>query len=97
MGIGCAHSSLNKNILCCCTSSSDTIDAGLIQRHHKFVGRLIVEFVIAVEDNLVVGLELTRQVGPEGLEIRRRSEDCAIVASIVVRVENSMGASGGDV
>lgn len=53
-----------------------------------------MELIVAVEDNLVVGLELSRQICPKGLEVRCRGKDGAIIASKVVGVENGIFTSG---
>lgn len=73
-------------------SCSDSIDTSLVELSNKSVGRFIVEFILAIKDHIVVGCELSSYVGPESLEVGRGSEDCAIVSSKVVRVNNSMSS-----
>jgi hypothetical protein len=53
-----------------------------------------MELIVTVEDDIVIGPELSRQICPKSLEIRRRCEDRAIIASKVVRVENGIFTSG---
>lgn len=52
-----------------------------------------MELVIAIEDNIIIGLELGSDIGPEGLEVRCRSENGAVVSSKIVRIDNSMPPS----
>ncbi len=84
------YCSFNEDILRCCTSSSDTINASLVEGDHKNIGRFIMKLVVAIKYNVVVGLELGSYICSIGLEIRRRSKDAAIIAPEVVRVNNSM-------
>ena len=55
-----------------------------------------MELIIAVKDNIMVRLELRRNVGPESLEIGCGSEDRAVVSAEVMRVNNCVSASGSD-
>lgn len=63
------YSAFNEDVLASCAGSSNTIDAGLVQGSNKSVGRLVMEFVVAVKDNIVVGGKFSSHILPEGLEV----------------------------
>lgn len=90
------YSAFDEDVLGGSTSCSDTVDTSLVELSNDSVGRFIVEFIVAIKDDIVVGCELGRDIGPESLEVRCRSEHGAIVSSKVVRVNNGMSPSSGD-
>ena len=55
-----------------------------------------MELVVTIEDDLIIRTEFAGQIRPERLEVRCRGNNITIVASVVVRIENCMGASSCD-
>jgi hypothetical protein len=55
-----------------------------------------MELVVAIKDNISVGLELSSYIGPESLKVGCRSKDGAIISAKVVRIDDSMSSSGSD-
>lgn len=88
---------LDEDVLGGGSSATDTVHAGLVELCGLGVGGHVVGLVDAVEHHLVVGLERTSQVGPEGLEVRIGRDDLALVAGVVVGLDHGVLASVGDV
>ena len=55
-----------------------------------------MELIVAIKDDIVVGLELRSHIGPERLEIGSGGENGAVVSAKVVRINDCMASSCGD-
>lgn len=86
---------LGKDVLARGTGCTDTVDGSLVEVEHQSLVHVVV-FVIGVEDNPAVGLELPRELVPEALEVGGRGDDGAVEAAVVVRVHHGVGARVGD-
>lgn len=89
--------SLDEDVLAGGAGATNTVDAGLVELCGLGVGGHVVGLVDAVEHHLVVGLEGSGQVGPEGLKVRSGRDDVALVAGVVVGLNHRVLASFGDV
>ena len=88
--------SFDENILARRSRSPDVINTGWIQIHHQLVRRLIVEFVVAVEDHFAVGVHYCH-VRPIGLKVRGGIEDRAVGSPVVVGIKDSVHTGRGEV
>ena len=95
--VGRTHGPFYENVLRSSASGSDSINTSLVKVGNKSVRRFIVKFVIAIEDDIVVGSKLGSEVGPEGFKIRRRSKNGAVVSAKVLGVKHSVSSSFRDV
>jgi len=80
-GIGIA---LDGNVLRGSTSRTDSIDGSLIEVGNKS-RRLVMKLVVSIKDDLVIVLELCSNSLPESTKVCSRSDDLAVVATVVVR------------
>ena len=55
-----------------------------------------MELIVAIKDDIVVGLELRSNIGLECLEVGSGGENGAVVSAIVVRIDDCMTSSCGD-
>lgn len=86
---------LDEDVLGGGASGTDTVDGGLVEVEDKGLVHGVV-LVVGIEDDLGVGSKLGSNVLPEGLEGVGIGDDVAIVAAVVVRIENDIGTSVGD-
>ncbi len=93
-GVG---SAFHENILACCSSGSNTVDTSLVELLYQLVRWFIMEFVVAVEDDVSVALKLTSNGVPVLLEIRCALDDAAVVSAEVLGVNDCVSAFASDV
>lgn len=86
---------LDEDVLTRRTRRADPVNGRLVELQHERLVHVVV-LVVGVEDDLVVGLEGRGEVLPEGLEGVRVGDDAALVAAVVVRVEDDVLAAGRD-
>lgn len=86
---------LDENVLGSGTGGTDTVDGGLVEVEDKGLVHGVV-LVVGIEDDLGVGDELGSNVLPESLEGVGISDDVAIVAAIIMGIENDIGTGVGD-
>jgi hypothetical protein len=55
-----------------------------------------VEFVVAVEDDIVIVRKLGGEVLPEGTEVAGGCEDVTTVSAEVLGIKNGVGTSGSN-
>lgn len=86
---------LHKNILTRRARRADPVNGRLVELQHERLVHVVV-LVVGVEDDPVVGLEGRGEVLPEGREGDRVGDDAALVAAVVVRVEDDVLAARRD-
>ncbi len=82
------YSSLNEDVLGCCASGTNTVDTSLVQFGNESVRWLIVELIVAIEDDVIVRLKRGSKVGPECLEITGAGEDRPVISTVVVGIND---------
>lgn len=86
---------LNENVLGSCTGGTDTVNGGLVEVEDKGLVHGVV-LVVGIEDDLGVGSKLGSNILPESLEGVSIGDDLAIVAAIVVGIEDNIGTRVGN-
>ena len=86
---------LHEDVLAPRASGADAVDGRLVELQDEVLAHGVV-LVVGVEDHALVGGELAREVGEEGLEVRGRGDDTPVEAAVVVGVRDGPGAQGGD-
>ena len=79
----------------CGTCRTDGINRSLVEGNNKVLVHGIV-LIVGVKDDLAVILEQSSELGPEGAESSRVSNNGVVVATIVVWVQDSICASRSD-
>jgi len=82
---------LDGDVLRDSTSRANSIDSSLVEVSYNS-GGLVMEFVVSIKDNFVIVLEFCSNSLPESTKIRSRSDDLAIIATVVVRHDDGIGA-----
>ncbi len=86
---------LDKDVLRRGARGADAVDGGLVEVEDEGLVH-VVELVVGVEDDARVGGELGGDGLPPGAEGGGVGDDVAVVAAVVVRVENSVFARVSD-
>ena len=87
---------LDKDVLRCSTSCTNGVDSCLVEVENEALVHGVV-FVVSVEDDFGIGNEMSGELGPEALEIVGVGDDLAVVATIIVWVQDSIRAGICDV
>lgn len=87
---------LGENVLAGSASGTDGVNGSLVEVEDEGLVHVVV-LVVGVEDDALVALEGVGQVGEEGLEGGEVGDDGALVAAVVVGVDDGVFAARGDV